>query len=70
MAILPHYEACQRCGEDLEGVHCALGVCGWCARETPRPTRVERATYGWERRTQDRHHQESWTWLKRLPQRP
>jgi hypothetical protein len=67
--MLPNHDACKRCGDDLSGPSRAIGVCSPCASEPIRLTRVERASYGWERRTHERH-KEAWTWLKRSQQRP
>lgn len=68
--MLPNHDACKRCGDDLAGPSRAIGVCSPCASEPVRPTRVERASYGWEQRTADRAHKEAWTWLKRSQRRP
>lgn len=62
---LADHPACKRCGDDLTGPSRAIGVCSPCASEPVRPTRVERASYGWERRTQDLRRTGAWTWLKR-----
>jgi hypothetical protein len=68
---VPDHQACKRCDDALTGPSRAIGVCSPCAAAPARLTRVERARYGWERRTQeDRHHREAWTWLKRSQQRP
>lgn len=64
MALADH-DACKRCGDDLTGPSRAIGVCSPCASEPSRPTRVDRARYGFERRQDVRRDKEAWTWTKR-----
>lgn len=66
---MPDLDACKRCGDDLTGPSRAIGVCSPCASEPVRLTRIERASYGWERRNEPRTRKEAWAWRKRSQQR-